>query len=202
MRLFLAIELDEVARAAVVSLQRRLLATLGEGAAALRLVRPEQLHLTLVFLGEVSEDRAQALMDTLDPPLARAPYTLVLGGLGMFPPQGAPRVSWLGVVGGAAETMAVRTAILARLAQAGAGGETGDDGGARGHRPRAFTPHLTVGRWRDSRPGHRDVLSQRDLSWAAAVASMDVNAVTLFHSRLDRAGASHTPIVRTRLGVA
>lgn len=197
MRLFLAIELDEAARAAVVSLQRRLLGALGPDAPALRMVRPEQLHLTLVFLGEVSQDRARVLMDVLEPPLTGAPYTLVLGRIGMFPPHGAPRVLWLGTIGGTAETTAVRAAIVSRLALAGTG--TGVDDRQDAHE-RAYTPHLTLGRWRDGRPRHRRTLAEGDASATAAVASTRVDAVTLFHSRLGSVGASHSVLARTRLG--
>lgn len=197
MRLFLAIELDEAARAAVVSLQRRLLGALGPDMSALRMVRSEQLHLTLVFLGEVSEDRARSLMDVLDLPLTGAPYTLALGGIGAFPPRGAPRVLWLGVVGGAAATLAVRAAVLARLAQAGASAGIDD---SRDPHDQAFTPHLTLGRWRDGRPRHRRAFAEIDPSATAAVASTRVDAVTLFQSRLSSAGASHSVLARTRLG--
>lgn len=198
MRLFVAIELDETARAGVVSLQRRVIGSLRDDASALRMVRPEQLHLTLVFLGEVSEDRARTLMNALDPPLAGAPYTLTLGGLGMFPPHGAPRVLWLGVVEGAAETIAARAEVLSRLVQAGTPAANGDDSDPHG---RAFTPHLTMGRWRDARPRHRRVVAQGEPSGAVA-ASTRVDTVTLFYRRLGSAGASHTALVRTRLGGA
>lgn len=197
MRLFLAIELEDTARAAVVSLQRRLRGTLGPDASALRMVRPEHLHLTLVFLGEVSEDRARALMDVLDPPLTGAPYTLALGGIGMFPPHGAPCAVWLGVIGGAADTIAARTGLVARLPQTGTRADLDDSPDPH---ECAFTPHLTLGRWRNGRPRHRRRLAESDRSGTAAVTSTRVDAVTLFHSRLGCAGASHSVLARTRLG--
>jgi 2'-5' RNA ligase len=196
MRLFLAIELEESARAAVVDLQRRLLSAVAPETSALRMVHPEQLHLTLVFLGEVSEDRARALMNALQPPLVGAPYTLALGGIGMFPPRGAPRVLWLGVVGGGPETTALRAAILTRVSPVGMSAGVDD---SRGHHERAFTAHLTLGRWRDGRPCHRRTLVASGPSATVAVASTRVDAVTLFHSRVGSAGASHVVLARTRL---
>lgn len=171
---------------------------LGSDASALRMVRPEQLHLTLVFFGEVTEERVGLMTDALKTPLDEVPYMLALGGAGVFPPHGAPRVLWIGVMAGAAETIAVRAAILGRLARVG--GYAGPD--SEDAHERRFTPHLTVARWRDGRPRHRRALEPHASPEGSAVASMRVEAVTLFHSRLGSAGASHTPLVRTRLGGA
>ncbi len=57
MRLFVAIDLSDEARAAAAAEQKRLAAALGGGRSSLRWVKPDQLHLTLAFLGEVDEAR-------------------------------------------------------------------------------------------------------------------------------------------------
>ena len=56
MRLFVAIDLDAAARASIADEQRRLAACTA-GGTPVRWVKPDQLHLTLVFLGEVQEAR-------------------------------------------------------------------------------------------------------------------------------------------------
>lgn len=66
MRLFVAIALDADARARVSLEQRRVAAELGRDAHVVRFVRPEQLHLTLVFLGERDDTTAAALARTMD----------------------------------------------------------------------------------------------------------------------------------------
>ena len=55
MRLFVAVDLDENARWAIAAEQKRLMATRAGSSKSLRWVRPEQMHLTLVFVGNVDE---------------------------------------------------------------------------------------------------------------------------------------------------
>src|SRR5689334_23708597 len=101
MRLFVAVDLDDAARAAIALEQKRLTAR-GE-LGSLRLVRPDHIHLTLVFLGEVAADRAAAIVDAIAAPISQAPFDVTFGGVGMFPERGAPRTLWLGVSTGATE---------------------------------------------------------------------------------------------------
>ena len=103
MRLFAAVDLSDDARAAIAAEQQRIATDLGAAARSLRFVRAGQMHLTLAFIGEIAEDRAASIVDVMGNDVARAPFQLVLGGVGTFPPGGAPRVLWLGVVRGAEE---------------------------------------------------------------------------------------------------
>ena len=57
MRLFIAVDLDDTARAAIAAEQKRVAAALGDARSAMKWVKPEHMHLTLVFLGEVSDPR-------------------------------------------------------------------------------------------------------------------------------------------------
>ena len=61
MRLFIAIDLDDGARAAIADEQRRLKAAFDDSRSAIKWVRPEQMHLTLVFLGEVPDHARRQL---------------------------------------------------------------------------------------------------------------------------------------------
>jgi 2'-5' RNA ligase len=181
MRLFTAVDLTDEARAAVAAVQDRLRPKLKRS--AIRWVRPEQLHLTLVFIGDIEE--AQPLVDTFRADLPAPPFRLGLGGLGMFPPHGAPRVLWLGALQGAAETVALHFLVSERLAECGV------------PRPSAaFTPHLTLARWRSSRPSDRRTVDTRS---AALVAAVDVSSVTLYQSQLSPGGSVYTPLAAARL---
>lgn len=184
MRVFLAIELDDASRAAVVAEQRRVLGAMGTQGRTLRMVRAEQLHVTLVFLGEVDAALSRAVVHACEAPIPRAPYAVSFAGLGTFPAEGAPRVLWLGMVRGAAETQAVHGELLARLAPLELGMEA-----------RAFTPHLTLGRWRQGRPRDRRALPSRPTT----IATMEVDAVTIFQSRLESDRAVHTVLARAPL---
>lgn len=93
MRLFVAIQPPEEVVAALARLRQRLARRLGEGRAGPRWVRPERMHLTLAFLGEVEPALVPELGRRLEAAAARfAPFRLVLDRLGGFPPERPARV--------------------------------------------------------------------------------------------------------------
>lgn len=187
MRLFVAVELDEAAREALAIEQRRLRGLLGkEYEPRLRWVSPTQIHLTLAFLGEVADDRAAAIEDAMRRPLGGGRFEVVFGGLGVFPPRGAPRVLWLGLMRGAREVVALQRQVAERVMGLGIPLED-----------RAFHPHLTLARCRETRPADRQRLLGADRP--AEVARIDVEAVTLIASRLSSRGADHTALCGCRL---
>jgi 2'-5' RNA ligase len=184
MRLFTAIELTDDARLSMTAVQREIAAGLGEASRSLRFVRPEHLHLTLVFAGEIAEDRALAVVEAFRPDIPVAPFQLVFGGVGTFPPRGAPRVVWLGVLEGARAVIDLHALVVQRLAEAGVPTQS-----------RPFSPHLTLARCRES--GRRPRL--RPSGQPHAIARVDVQAVTLFQSRLSSAGPTYTALAHARL---
>ncbi len=98
MRLFAGIP---VTGAAAIELAR-VLARLQQTGWPVKWVRPEGLHLTVKFLGEVAEDRLSAVADTLAPAAAGTGIlTFGCTGLGAFPSFARPNVLWAGL---AAET--------------------------------------------------------------------------------------------------
>lgn len=183
-RLFTAIELERDLRAEVTRVQAdatRLLHDPG-----FRIVPASQLHLTLVFLGEVAEPRVTSVRDAMSRDLPAVPFTLSFEGWGVFPPRGAARVLWLGVEQGRDALQALFDMVSARLADAGVPGER-----------RAFTPHLTLGRWRNSSRSPRPHLPA-----TGPVGAQRVTAVTLFQSRLLPRGAEHVAVTRAALAGA
>jgi len=87
-RLFVAVDLPEEVR--------RELSSLCCGLPGARWLPPEQLHLTLRFIGEVDPETGRSVAEALDD-VALTPFSLRLRGLGFFPPRGQPRVLWAGV---------------------------------------------------------------------------------------------------------
>ncbi len=137
-RLFVALKLGvELGRRAMGEVSAALAASRG-----LRSVRPEGLHLTLFFLGDVETERIDPLIAALEAALADAPAPrLVVEGTGAFPRRGRERVLWLGVR--EEETSAGRLAKLHALtlgAVEALGFDTAEERG------RPFRPHLTVAR--------------------------------------------------------
>lgn len=185
MRLFAAIDLTDEVRGAIAAEQKRIAAIVGKGA-SLRWVRPAHMHLTLVFLGEVAEAAVPQIVDALSPSFAIARFTAVFDHLGVFPPHGGPRVLWLGVTEGAGETVDLQRQVVQRLERVGVPLE-----------PRPFHPHLTLGRWRNSRPS--DARRALEADGQAVVARLPVDGVTLYQSQLGPAGPTHTARVRATL---
>ena len=190
MRLFFAIELDRAARQRVADEQQRLRALVRDDA-TLRWMDSEQLHITLVFLGEVTEPAVTRLVGMAARPIDMSPFTLSFGGTGFFPPAGAPRVLWMGALEGAAQAGAVQRAIGDRAAACGVTFEQ-----------RPFRPHLTLARVRGQRGGSARL--RRQLSTAAGdrhdpVARISVHGVTLFRSLLSPQGSTYAALARAPL---
>jgi RNA 2',3'-cyclic 3'-phosphodiesterase len=186
MRLFVAIDLSEDARDAIAAEQKRIAAALGGTKTSVTWVKASHAHLTLVFLGNVDPDRATSVVEAVGRDLDLAPFDMVLEGVGVFPPRGAPRVLWIGIAGGAAEVIRLQRELAARVAALGIALED-----------RPFHPHLTLGRWRESRPPDRD----RALAAARsrAIARVHVGHATLYESRLSPTGATYNPLTRVNL---
>jgi 2'-5' RNA ligase len=184
--LFTAIELTDSARVAIAAEQRRVVATLGRAGGKLRLVEPEQMHLTLVFIGEVAEPRAAAVVDVMREEIRAAPFRIGFGGIGAFPERGAPRALYVGVVAGANAAIDLHSRLSDRLAQVDVPRD-----------PRPFHPHLTLGRWRESRRSDRPGASAP--VEIAEIAAVDVTAVTLFQSRLSSSGPAYTRLATAQL---
>ena len=178
LRLFVAVELSDEARLAIAAEQKRIAARFN-GKSMLRWVKPEQAHLTLVFLGNVDAARAPAVMESVGRDVDLPPFEMALGGLGVFPPRGAPRVLWVGVTDGAEETTLLQREIARRVTSLGIEIEE-----------RSFHPHLTIARWRESRPADRD--RTLDGGSGGTLARVAVRAATLFESKLSPAGPAYT----------
>ncbi|HMR30911.1 MAG TPA: RNA 2',3'-cyclic phosphodiesterase [Geminicoccaceae bacterium] len=133
-RLFVAVDLpDEVTE----QVERLCI-----GLPAIRWVEPEQLHLTVRFIGEVEPPVFYELGQALSE-LSLRPFELRLKGLGIFPPRGAPQTLWVGV-----EEDGGLTQLRRRVDRAA------DEAGVPPER-RKFQPHVTLGRFREPPPQQR-----------------------------------------------
>lgn len=188
MRLFFAVELDGAVRRAAARLAADLSLALGaDGGARVSWVRPDNMHLTLRFLGETPEPRVPGLIEAFAAPLATPAFELRFAGVGTFPPRGPARVIWLGITEGHEALAGVHAEVEGRLAALGFDREE-----------RPFRAHLTLGRVRD-RLGPRAAT----IIGGTAATGLPVSAareVTLFESRLSPRGATYTALCRTGLG--
>ena len=133
-RVFAALELSPAWQQYLTGLIDSLKGELGSG--GLRWVKPDGIHLTLKFYGEVRPDVVPALEETLRRAGAgSAPVPLDLGGLGVFPGPRAPRVMWVGLAGDLPALAALAQAVETGAAPLGFPPEA-----------RGFSPHLTLAR--------------------------------------------------------
>jgi 2'-5' RNA ligase len=183
-RLFLAINLPPDVRAALHAATGPLRAA----APAVKWVGPEQLHLTLKFLGEQADDTAARVRETLPAVTARhAGVPLALGGVGAFPNFRRARIVWMGV-GPSPRLELLYHDVEAACAAIGLEVEG-----------RAFRPHITLGRIGD----RVDDAARRALARAAREVDyeveVDVESVDLMQSETAAGGARYTALARAPL---
>ena len=177
MRLFLALELPEELRRALAELQE----LLRRGEEGWRWVRPEGVHVTLRFLGEVAPDRLPELSPLWREVAATSvPAEVEVGGLGTFPPRGRPRVLWVGLRDRSGGSLAACAAALEAAAR-GAGFPPEE---------RAFAPHLTLAR------AAAGAGPRRPEPRGAALGVFRAEEITLFRSVPGRGGAAYTALER------
>jgi len=92
MRLFIGIELPDGIREGLAELQRELRPVSNSA----RWVATESAHLTLKFLGEITEQRAEEVHQAMTV-LTWKPFPITVKGIGFFPGTRSPRVFWAGV---------------------------------------------------------------------------------------------------------
>lgn len=159
---------------------------------AVRWVRPEGVHLTLQFYGEVPRPTAAELGAMLaGAARAAAPLSLTLEGLGAFPNLTRPRVVWVGVGGDLPGLRRLYAAIVAGARPLGFTPEA-----------RGFAPHLTLGRvnlpLRPQEHGRlANALAQTTVPPGAPVT---VDTLCLMRSDLRPGGAVYTPLASHGLG--
>ena len=179
LRTFIAAEMSAEVRARARQLVGRLQAT----DAKVTWAKPETMHLTFKFLGEVDLIDIPALCAAVTNAVANLPpFEIELRGAGAFPTAHRPRTIWLGVGRGEAELVELHDAIDRALSGLGYRSEQ-----------RRFRPHLTVGRVRGGRD--LDRLGQRiteNADYVGGVSSVD--EVVVFSSELEPDGPLHEPL--------
>jgi len=192
MRLFVALDIsDEVRRRAQKVMDRleRQLSPPDRGGSRrpspLRWVSAERLHLTLEFIGEVGDPIAEEIEARLAAPYPIAPFEIALGGVGVFPPAGGPRVVWIGVVKGASRVGEVQAETVRRL-----------QGLPLRADERPFAAHLTLGRFRETAARYRHRLEELH---RADAGRCTIDHVTLYQSRLSLRGPTYVPRVQAPL---
>jgi 2'-5' RNA ligase len=173
MRLFLAVDPSPPAKERLGSLLTDLRHELADVADALRWTPSGNVHLTLHFLGEVDESRAQTLRDLLGSTIARPPFTASVGVLGTFPVGRPPATLWVALDAGRESLVDLHRETASRVRAAGLPVES-----------RQFSPHLTLARVRDGARHRVRRLTERLARVRVPAIAWPVDRVTLFESHL------------------
>jgi 2'-5' RNA ligase len=189
MRLFVAVDIDDRTRGGVaraIDVLRTALEA-AQSSARVSWVAPDRLHLTLQFIGQVSEDTAAAIEARLGPPFELPAFEMRLGSIGTFPPGGRPRVVWLALDRGADALAALHEEVQRWLADVPFRRES-----------RAFSPHLTLARFKHG--GTRVDVERISRVALRPAGGCTIDHVTLYQSRLSPRGPTYTPLRVTPLG--
>lgn len=181
-RTFIAIELSGT----VIARAQEAIKLLKGSGAEVGWVDRGQMHLTLKFLGNVSEVETPDICRVVAEAAARVePFEMVFRGLGAFPRVSEPRTIWLGIDQGQEELAELHETIEGALrTEMGFGKEN-----------RKFHPHLTLGRLRKESDPARDELSRLIQENGAFDGDLTVvEEVVTFASTLGRQGPAHEPM--------
>ena len=182
MRLFVALEIPAAVRenlAAQVKELRDLSALSGDKRP--RWVRQENLHVTLKFIGEVSATKLDGIRDALSKIRSDAPIDLHFRGLGFFPDEKYPRMLWVGL-NASANLPALARDIDRALETQGIALDK-----------RAFTPHLTLGRFEP--PGlHEKLRAAIQKKSEREFGLFQTSEFHLIESKLKPTGAEYTSL--------
>lgn len=198
-RVFVALDIPEEVRAAIVAVMDKLRPT----CRAARWVRSEGMHVTLKFIGEVPPEKIEPIQASLSQihfanfPGASSTVSLPNGielrfrALGFFPNERRPGVLWAGIEAGP-ELGALAAAVETSLEPLGITREQ-----------RSYSPHLTLARF--DNPRHKPAASAFDrlretISQAGPLAfgSSTASEFHLYQSILKRGGAEYTRLATFR----
>lgn len=188
-RLFVACEVPEDVKQSIGGVIDELRARSGT---AVRWIRPEGVHVTLKFLGEVPVKKLPAIkLAVQEAVVGHSPFELEFSNIGTFGGREGLRIMWVGIAGDVLRLEALVRTVNAALAVVGFEPER-----------RPFRPHLTLGRVRDEIPTRQRAQIEVD------VGKMDVpgtgwrtSQVSLMRSIITAQGASYEVIATFPLRV-
>jgi 2'-5' RNA ligase len=183
-RVFIAVDIGETVRRALAGIQAELRKTHPD----IKWVAPDNIHLTLAFLGDIFPQQVGPLAARLDAAAGGLPpFSCEVQGLGTFGPPHSPRVIWAGITQGADAVIGLQKVIAQAVRDFGLKPED-----------RAFHPHLTLARIKFSRSARH--LEERLAKLPSpSLGAFHVNTVQLMRSVLLPAGPAYTVIHPSRL---
>lgn len=179
MRTFIAVDLTDTIRKRLADLQANLKPTCGN----LKWVNPENVHLTIKFLGEIPDRQIAPVSEALDRLASQCqPCDITVGGLGTFAPSGPVKVLWVGIqdpAGGLEACQSLCDQLLQPLGFPPEG--------------RRFSPHLTLARNKFPQ-NSRQLRAALEAEPTMPPAAQTVTGITFYQSTLTRQGPIYQPL--------
>jgi RNA 2',3'-cyclic 3'-phosphodiesterase len=184
-RTFIAVDPGQPIRDHLVAVQESLARTGTE----VKWVEPENLHVTLLFLGEVDEREVHRVCRMVADGVREQPaFPMTIETVGCFPNVRRPRVLWAGVGEGAQPLCAIHDALEEPLTELGYRREE-----------RRYAPHITLGRVKSDRPTERlGAALAKHAEWKGGETT--VHEVLVMSSELTPRGPNYTVLSRAPLG--
>ena len=156
-----------------------------------RTVRPDGIHLTLKFLGDIEAGRVAEVSEAIDRATAGLdPFDLGLGKAGVFPNWRSPRVLWIGLDGDLEALGRLHEAVEREIVALGLEADN-----------RAYQPHLTLGRVRDNATSEGKRRASEVLSGLKIPAGLRIhgNHASLMRPTFTQRGAVHDALFSASL---
>ena len=184
-RTFVGVEVSSSVRGKVAALQQ----ALARSGADVRWQDAANLHVTLLFLGDVDERELGAVCRAVAKAAAtEPPFTLTAAGVGAFPNARRPKTVWAGITDGAGPLQRLNAALEERMLELG----------CYRQEERGYTPHLTLGRAKRDADGFA-LASEipKRLAWDGGATTVD--EVLVYSSETGRDGPEYAVIGRAPL---
>lgn len=183
MRIFIAIPLKEELKDKVLQVQDRL----DFSGSDIKFVEKENLHFSIKFLGEASQEQVEKIKFLLQAVCNNFEcFDINIAGIGAFPSRSYARVVWLGVKEGSQQLSALMEATDLPIAELGFDKE------------KSYVPHLTLGRVRSGCNKHELLTLLREME-TEEIGKMKVEELKLYESLLQRAGPVYKELFSVRL---
>lgn len=185
-RTFIGVDVGAEVRRAAGDVQ----ANLARSGARVKWTAEENLHVTLLFLGDVDDRELMDVCRAVKAAAATEPsFALSVAGVGAFPNPRRPKVIWGGIADGLESLVRLHAALEQPLF----------DLGCYRREERAYTPHLTLGRTESEADGQTIAAElPKYLTWAGGQTMVD--EVLVFSSELRRGTPEYTVLARSPLG--
>lgn len=186
-RTFIAIELSDEIHQKIKEIQSEIRSSIQS---RISWSKPENIHLTLKFLGDVSLDKIESIKKNLKKVgRMHSPFEMSFGGIGTFPNFRRPRVIWLGVDRGAEQVIKIVSSIEMAMKKLGFQPER-----------RKFTPHLTLGRVKQRGVNLKKIEPDLKKYDKPNIPIVQVDRLALIKSELYPSGAIYTALEQFVLG--